>query len=251
MRKGEFRSLERGLAILSLFEDENRKTASIEDIMAHLSVPRSTAYRFVRALKSGGFLENAARRGELRLGAQLAYLGMRAKLGNDLGEVCLPILEALVENSSETAFVSVRAGWNSLCVQMVESPEPVRLVFAVGKKVGLHAGAAGKVILAHMTPGELDRFLETELRPYTANTVTDPETLRKETKEISEQGYAISANETGLGAAGICVPIYSPPDHLAGVLNLAGPSARLDSEALLSYLDLLWEKAAQISARLK
>lgn len=238
------------MAILSLFEDENRKSASIEDIMTHLSVPRSTAYRFVRALKTGGFLEDAKRRGEFRLGPQLVYLGLRAKAGNDLGEICLPILEALVEESGETAFVSVRAGWNSHCVQIVESPEPIRLVFAVGKKVALHAGAAGKVILAHMTPGEVERFLETELRPYTPDTVTDPEILRKEIEEIAEQGYAISFNETGQGAAGICVPISSPVNRFVGVLNLAGPSARLESEALLSHLDLLLEKAAQISARL-
>jgi IclR family acetate operon transcriptional repressor len=121
----------------------------------------------------------------------------------------------------------------------------------VGRKLGLHSGSVGKVLLAHLTPGELKRFLESELAPYTPNTITDPDVLREQVRRIAEQGYAISISETGMGIAGICVPIYSPSNRFVGGLNLAGPSARLDEDDLLSYLDLLREKAREISARMR
>jgi DNA-binding IclR family transcriptional regulator len=58
-----------------------------------------------------------------------------------------------------------------------------------------HAVALGKVVLAHSPPEAVDRYIANGLRPFTPDTITVPDELRAELREIRRTGVAIEREE--------------------------------------------------------
>ncbi|WGF86464.1 IclR family transcriptional regulator [Marinivivus vitaminiproducens] len=243
MTQATVQSLERGLAVLLLFTDERCPSIRIDDVMAVLGVPRSTAYRLVGVLKRRGFLQQGAERGTLQLGPQIASLGRRASLDFDLGVYAQPFLRRLAMQTRETALVAVLAGNRAICTECVESEEMVRLVVEKGMSGPLHACSAGKAILAGMPPRERERFLIGPL-------IGDIDELRAELDQIRHDGFAMSVGEPDPDSLSVSVPVWSVERQLLGTLCLAGPAFRLTRERARDQVAPLQQTARAIAASL-
>ena len=231
MADGRLQTLERGLDILSHCARGDRAGCSIEDIVEQLDLPRSTAYRMVKALKERGFLRAGERKGRLQLGYQLVQLAQAADTSSELSQAALPVLQQIVESFEETAFITVRSGWQALCLEQIESPHPIRLSYRKGRTLPLYAGGSAKVLLAHLSPRDQDRVLGGEIEIYRDPALADPAKIRRTLKDIRRRGYATSREEIDPGVLAICVPILGANDRLIGGLTLAGPKGRMPSGA--------------------
>jgi DNA-binding IclR family transcriptional regulator len=245
--KRDMLSLERGLDIMLLTEEIEKDCFTISDIIQVLSVPRSSAYRIVKVLKSRGFLQDAETYGTYELGPQLAALGSRVESHYDLARVAMPLLRRLVQETGETAYITVRSGWRSMCLDFVQCDEPIRRVVNRGNKFPLHAGAPSKVVMAHMVRRDIERVLSAPLERLTERTVCDPDVLRKQLHETRTQGYAVAAGETSDGVMGIAVPVSAPSGRFLAALTVSGPSFRIDHQTCLEMLPLLREVSATIT----
>lgn len=81
-----------------------------------------------------------------------------------------------------------------------------RLVEALGRTLPLHAGAAGRVTLAHLEDPE--SYLElAPFEPFTAHTLVDAGALRADIAKTRSQGFSISDQDVteGIGALGVAV----------------------------------------------
>src|SRR5207249_1022570 len=88
-------------------------------------------------------------------------LGERARLGADLRRASLPVLERLARETDETALLTVPSERRdaSVCLERVESPQPLRLSVEPGRQLPLHAGASQKALLAFMAEEDVSRVL--------------------------------------------------------------------------------------------
>jgi DNA-binding IclR family transcriptional regulator len=220
-------------------------------ISSRLGLPRSTVHRLLSALESQGFLAHEPGSHGYQLGYQLLYWGMVAQSSLDLRKESLPILRWLSQVTGETAILSVRDGSRGICLDLVESNQPVRLAMRVGRRLRLHAGASAKVLWAFLPEAEIDDILGSiELVPLEANTITDPGRLRAELSDIRRLGYAVSWEETDCGAMGVAAPVFDHAGRPIAGLGIAAPLARVPPQRVPEISAHLLEGARQLSARL-
>jgi len=215
-----------------------------------LDVPRSTAYRVLRSLESGGLLVYDAQRHSYRLSLAMARLGQVALAGMDLRLAARPQLHRLVAETGESAFLLVLEGRSAVVIDTVASDAPLRLTYPVGTPWPLHAGASNKVLLAHLPEEHIAEVLAGALPRVTPRTATDPSRLRAELARIRRRGFAYSVGELTPGIAGVAVPILAG-GQLLGALAVAGPVSRLPASRVPLAVQRLKQAARSVAQSLE
>jgi DNA-binding IclR family transcriptional regulator len=222
--------LERAFAILEAFT-EFRPEWSTSDLARSLELPIPTVHRLLGALTRLGYVSRDEQTRRFRLGGAAMQLGERARAVSDLRAVARLPLRRLREATGETALLTVLGPERdrSVCLERVESSQPLRLSVQPGSQVPLHAGASQKALLAFMPEREIGRLLARPLERVCSATITDPRQLRRDLELIRERGWASSYEENNIGVWGIAVPVVSEEDVVCAV-GIAGPSARLSDK---------------------
>jgi DNA-binding IclR family transcriptional regulator len=239
--------LERTFAILDLFTAERPEWTTTE-IASACALPVPTAHRILATLQRRGFVAREDLTKRFRLGAAAVELGERARLVIDLRRIALPVLRRLARVTDETALLTVvgEDRNSSLCLERVESSQPLRLSVEPGRRLPLHAGASQKALLAFMRADEIERVVTRPLERLCRATITDAEALLGNLDEIRERGWAISFEETNVGVWGVAVPVLDRRGEIAASLGLAGPSARLSQSEVADHVTRLQSASAEI-----
>ncbi len=244
--KPAFQVLERTFGILEVFT-ESRPEWTTTDIarVQHLPVP--TVHRILAALKRLGYVSQHEETRRFRLGVGALSLGERARAVADLRPVAIGPLRRLSDATGETALLTVLTPERdrSVCLERVETPQPLRLSVQPGRQLPMHAGASQKALLAFMPADDIGRIIAQPLERFCQSTITDPQALRHELKAIRARGWASSYEETNVGVWGIAVPVLSDTDVVCAV-GIAGPSPRLSVERVRQDVGLVHDAAAAI-----
>jgi len=127
----------------------------------------------------------------------------------------------------------------------------VRVVARVGRYLPLHAGSAGKLFLAYLPEEKREEVLANEPRhPFTPMTITDPDELRAQCRQILEQGYALSHGEWTVDASGVAAPIFNSRGQMIAALTVSGPTQRFTEEKIDQVTKTCVRTANQISRSL-
>lgn len=249
--KSSFQVLDRTFSILELFDEERPEWSSTEVARA-LELPVPTAHRILSALAQRGYVSQHAESKRFRLGIAALQLGDRARAVVDLASVALPSLRRISRDTGETSLLTglTPRQDRGVCLERVETPQPLRLSVTPGRQLPLHAGASQKVLMAFMEPDALERALARPLEHLCHNTITDPGLLRAELEKIRATGWASSFEETNLGVWGLAVPILDDRGTVVCAVGIAGPSARLAQERIAELVERIHAGAAEIARAL-
>jgi DNA-binding IclR family transcriptional regulator len=218
-------AVERAIAVLDALEDGELGT---NEIARRAGLNASTASRQLATLVAGGLVEHVAGTGRYRLGLRLVELGNAALGRLDLRELARPHLQALVDETGETATLSVPGERDAITVDFVQSPRSVRSVAQLGRPSVGHATAAGKVVVAFGGHALGTRPLE----PFTERTIVDVEELGRELERVRRDGMARATDEREVGLSAIAAPVFGPGSELAAILGVQGPSDRFRGATL-------------------
>ena len=215
-------------------------------------MPKSTVYRILRILQGHSYLHQDPESKKFRLGLAALQLGRNALGSIELRQAAARILEDLSERSGETVLLQVLTDERDqvVCIERAQQRSGLRILLEVGATAPLHAGSSSKVLLACMSDREIAAVLAHDLPALTTHTITDPAVLRAELERIRSDGYAVSLEETDIGAAGVSVPIRDHAGRVIAGLTIAGPTARLRPETIDGYIELARAAARQIGAQL-
>ena len=249
--KPSFQVLDRTFSILELF-DEERPEWTTTEVARALNLPVPTAHRILSALALRGYVSQHEETKRFRLGIAALQLGDRARAVVDLRSVALPSLTKISRDTGETSLLTVLTPRHDrgVCLERVETPQPLRLSVTPGRQLPLHAGASQKVLMAYMDPEALDRALGRPLEHLCQNTITDPGLLRAELEKIRTLGWASSFEETNVGVWGLAVAILDDRDAPVCAVGIAGPSARLAQERIAELVDRIRAGAEEIAQTL-
>ena len=226
-----------------------RWTAS--EIARALRLPRSTTYRVLGVLVEHGFLERAADEHAYRLGYRVLSLAGMLTREDRLREVAFPLMRELRDATGESVNLNVAVGNHRVCIEKVDSVHDIREVSYIGLTTPLHAGASGKVLLAHFPSEHREAYLRNaELVQLTPNTIVDRERLRDELDAIRARGYGTSQGERILGAVSISAPVYGLTGQVVAALTVSGPAFRFTPDAVQQALPRLLQAARHMSLRL-
>ena len=236
------------LDVLLLFR-ESWPELTAEEICELIDAPRSTTYRYIRILRDKGFLEKSAT-GGFRLGPRLLQLGSIARSRLDISRIAMPFMEDIAQQTRETVLLTRLLSGHAVCVERIEGPQAVRISFEVGQIQPLHGGASSKILLAYRDDDEWDEHLTLPLERFTEYTITDPDVLKDQLREIRRQGYCVSESEVDLGARAVAVPIKNARGRVVAGLSTAGPVFRMDDDTVDHHLTLLRSGASTIQDQL-
>jgi IclR family acetate operon transcriptional repressor len=240
-------SVARALALLNALSDSDG-ALGVNELARRIGVNASTASRLLATLESGGLVERASG-GSYRLGLKLVALSDRVLARLDVRELGHPWLEWLVEQTGETATLSVPGADEAITVDFVPSLSSVVSMARIGRPSVPHATAAGKVMLAFAGshPG-----LESasRLEAFTERTTTDPRALVKELQRVRASGIAeaIGEREPDLGA--LAAPVLGRGGELVAILGLQAPVGRLPAAKRRSLRKPLRRAAEDLSRSL-
>jgi DNA-binding IclR family transcriptional regulator len=208
---------------LALLDEVARSDAGlgVNELARRIGVNASTASRLLGTLEDGGFLERSPE-GPYRLGLKLVALSDRVLGQLDMRERARPWLTWLVQETGETATLSVPGGGAAITVDFVPSSSSVVSMARVGRPSVAHATAAGKVMLAFGPPA-----VPGELTAFTERTITDPDALAAELEAVRASGIAEAVGEREPDLNALAVPVIGRRDELVAILGLQGPAARL------------------------
>jgi DNA-binding IclR family transcriptional regulator len=233
-------SVARALALLDALAEG---PAGVNALARRIGVNPSSASRLLATLEQGGVVEREPG-GPYRLGLHLVALADRALARLDVRDLARPQLRALVEQTGETATLSVPAGEEAVTVDFVPGESSVISMARVGRPSVGHATATGKVLLAF--GGEQPATLE----PYTERTITDPARLEAELAVVRRQGWAEAEGEREPDLNALAAPVVGRGGALVAILGLQGPGGRLTAERRRAVLPALLDAAASVSRAL-
>jgi DNA-binding IclR family transcriptional regulator len=242
--------LERTLEMLAVFE-RDPDGATIRGLTRELGLPRSTVYRILNTLLAHRIVRRTSD-GVFSLGPRLTALAARVKADGtsyDLAEIATPVAQRLRDDLGEPIKLSVRDGDRAKVIVAVLGLHEYSPAPSIGTSYPLHAGAASKMIMAHMSPADLDRHLDAPMIRYTPKTITDPDKLRADLAKIRKQGYAIELGEHNATVHAIAAPVFDHAGRFLGALSipfLADKDAATRERLRLGVV----HAAAEITARI-
>jgi DNA-binding IclR family transcriptional regulator len=188
------------------------------------------------SLTRGGYVERDEASPRYRLGSRLVeFAGLRLQQ-TLIRANAHPILEQLVQETGETAFIGAVDGNRAVYIDRAESQHRLRVVGEIGAPVPLHATALGKALLAQMSPDRIRAVLESPLRAYSRHTIVDPKRLAAQLDEIRARGVALSHGERDEFTVGVAAPVHGYPGMVVTAITVAGMIGRLDLEASTSAI---------------
>ena len=242
--------VERVFTILEAFTGF-RPEWSTTDLARSLELPIPTVHRLLAVLARLGYVSRDEQTRKFRLGGAALQLGEQARAVTDLRAVAVMPLRRLSQETGETALLTAVSPDRdcSVCLERVETSQPLRLSVQPGRQLPLHAGSSEKALLAFMPAKEVERLLAGPLEQLCTATITDAPSLRRDLEAIRERGWAISHEETNIGVWGVAVPVISEDDVVCAV-GIAGPSTRLSDEVIRRDLPVVQRAALAIARAL-
>ncbi len=250
MPEKTIKALEKGIDLLFLF-DATRQVWEVKEIAAALGLPLRTSYRFVNTLRKRQALLLEEGTGRCRLSPRWRRLIPAIEAAGDLTRLAAPLLADLAAKSEETVQLFLWSGDDGILAHVVESPQTLRVGPRLGERVPLHCGAGTKALLAFRPPEEWDAYIRRSgLKRYTPNTVTDPQTLKRQLRQIRRAGFVVTYQEYIPGARALGVPILDPAGTGTASLSVTGPGTRLTVQRARKLLPLVRQTARHIAAAL-
>ncbi len=205
----------------------------VTELSRRMNLHKNNVFRLLATLESRNYIQQNSATGDYRLGLKTLELGQIFIKQQWLLRQSRPVLEALVKECNETSYISVFKDHQTVCVDTVETDHAVRVFQRVGTRLPAYCTAAGKILLASMTTGELDSYISgRDLKKYTPNTITDREMLNRHLYEVADQGFAMDDEEHDNGVRSISSPLRDYTRRLIGAVSISAPSNRFSYERM-------------------
>ncbi|MCD0503808.1 IclR family transcriptional regulator domain-containing protein [Bordetella petrii] len=218
-------TLSRGLRVIRAF-GERRYPQTAADLARRAGLPRAVTQRCLHTLIRLGFAERQGR--HYVLTPLILSLGHAYFSSTPFVSFAQPVLEELSAAVNETCALAIMEGNEVLYLSRSEVHRILATSLGLGSRLPAYCTTIGRVMLAQLSPGALDRYFESvDLVPYTEYTETSPDRLRDIIAQVREQGYAVVDQELELNVRAIGVPVTAASGRACGGLNVSVKSPRL------------------------
>lgn len=225
--------VERVTRVLDSFQSE-RISQTPAEIARRTGLPRSTAHRLVTDLVGQGLLERDDD-GAVRIGMRLWELTTRGSHALRLRQLALPFMEEVQSAVREHTQLGVREHDEVLFLERLSARDAGANITRIAGRLPLHASSSGLVLLANAPAAVQEQYLARGLAPVSAETITDPEALRRKLSEVRRLGYSYAPGYIEAVSTGIAVPV-SDPSGVVAALSVVVPRGDETPDAVVAVL---------------
>nr|NKW57007.1 IclR family transcriptional regulator [Prescottella equi] len=154
-----------------------------------------------------------------------------------LPDIAGPHLEALSDRVHESTSVSILDDGDVVYVARVPVRRIMTVSITIGTRFPAFATSMGRVLLAGLSPAELDAYLaRVDLTPITGRTIATPAALRDELDKIRVDGFCVVDQELEEGLRSLAAPIRDRDGTVVAAVNISTQAARYTTEAVYDTL---------------
>lgn len=239
-------SLARGLAVLQAF-DLRTRSLTVSQVSQATGIPRAAARRCLYTLQKLGYV--AEEHAHYSLRPKVLTLGFAHLSSRPLSAAAQPILDRCRDRLHESCSLAVLDGGEVYYQARAETTRIMSIALYVGTRLPAYCTSMGRVLLAHLSPADLEHYLErTVLHPRTARTITSTDKLRQILHSVRRNDYAVTDQELEIGLRSIAVPVHDRKGEVVAAINCGTQAARTPLRELTQvFLPELRAAAAELS----
>jgi IclR family pca regulon transcriptional regulator len=158
-------------------------------------------------------------------------------------------MEQLVAHTGESSSLAQLDGSDILYVARVAVPKVITFAVTIGTRFPALQTSLGKVLLAALSPADLERVLAEPSRSgITPRWNPDRQERDRVLREVRTRGWALTDEQLAPGIRSIAAPVRDSATHVVAALNVSVHAAETTIETLTeNYLPLLLRTAEAIS----
>jgi len=240
----------KALDILEILK-RNPHPLSLNELTQKTGLAKSSVFRILHTLEVSGYLcRNEA--GHYSLSLDIRPL-VPIQVLTRLVEIATPQMKDLSRKFRETVSLAVLFDNHIEVVQVIDSPQLIRMGNTVGRIIPPHASSLGKSITAFQ-PEELRDKLQRSfgMNPFTEKTITDEVELKRELERVRARGFSTDLEECVKDGCCYGAPIFADGDQAIAAISLSLPKMRLDQAVTQEEIAAAVKKAAEaISSELR
>lgn len=224
-------SIQRAAMLVRVIASRSRTGLRLAEVVQHAHLERSTARRILKCLVAEGLVMQDAESRRYFLGPLIFELGLAAAPQFNLVDIFRPSLQRIADKTGDTVFLTVRSGYDSVCLDRREGSFPIKtLTLEVGTRRPLGAGAGGLALLM-LLPDEAVKEIVTSngVRFTTYNHLTVPALLKMLTRARA-LGYALNDIHITPGASSLGMPVVNRWGHPFAAISVGAIESRMGRE---------------------
>jgi DNA-binding IclR family transcriptional regulator len=242
-------SLEKMLALLDVFTVA-APAWSTDDLIKFSGTSRSTCYRYIKVLQEAGLLTPVAG-GAWMLGPRVIELDRTMRLCDPVTIAGGPPMRQLARDTGLSVLLCVLFSDTVMCVDDVPATSAPAELFSRGQRRPLFAGAASKVILAHLPPHQLRAVYNRHRKVIAGSGLgADWDAFRNAMRTIREAGHCITIGEFRPGIVGIAAPLFNKDGGVLGSLGIAAQARRVPAAKRAALAERVMTAAKEACGRI-
>jgi DNA-binding IclR family transcriptional regulator len=207
---------------------------------------KTTVHRLLTTLEIKRFITRDKLTGLYRLGFRFIEMAALVLQDVELHRWAYPYLQRLSAEFGETIDLSILDGSHVIYLEVIESPQRVKLAAAVGQRLPAFFTASGKALLAYL-PEELVKKIINENLAETDRNVSIAPDMLADLRTTAERGYAIAEQEYEEAINAVAAPIFDADKQPIASVAIVGPSFRLTKDRLPALGESIRQIATEIS----
>jgi IclR family pca regulon transcriptional regulator len=240
-------SLARGLLVIRAFSQRPPRL-SISHLSKRTGLSRASVRRCLHTLSKLGFAGSEDGR-HFYLRPRILTLGYSYLSSMPLATAAQPVLDQLSQILHESCSLALLDGADIVFMAHAKVARTMTNGLGVGSRLPAFCTSKGRVLLANLSPEELEGVLRTiEFTRYTDRTVTSVEGLRQILMSVRAEGYAIIDQELELGLRSMAVPVRNSAGQVFAAISVGANGQRVSVQDMQTrFLPYLRAAAQELS----
>jgi DNA-binding IclR family transcriptional regulator len=238
--------VERALDVLLCFSMQTPEL-NMTQIAEKVGIHKSTVHRLLATLERRRFVRRDPVTGIYRPGIRLLQMAYLTLEDMDIRQIVHPYMHKLVDEFRETVDLAILDEGEAVFVDVVESPQRVKLAAAPGQRLPAVSTASGKAILAFLPEDEVKKIRDQNNYQFKPNKILPLKAFLEDIALTRKRGYAFDEEELEVGIHAIGAPIMGTKGLPIASIAIAGPAYRLPRKLMETIGPKLAHTAQEIS----
>lgn len=227
------KAVEKAFRVLDTFDGGNSRQ-SLTQIAERAGLDRSAAQRFTHTLAKLGYLSKDPRTKFYELTAKTLSLAYEYTRSSPVVLRAHPYLSHVNRTTGETVSLTVLEGAEIIYLSRYLSPNVLDTDVTIGCRLPAFCTSGGLAILSALPDDKVEQVLaRSDLRPFTAKTVYEPEKVWQKIRETRARGFSLVDEQLYTGDISIGAPIVSADGQVLAAVSLSASCFRHSETSLV------------------
>ena len=221
-----------------------------QSVAAHLNINTNMAFRLLSTMVNSGYLTKDETSGQYNISLKVLHLSRKSLLSLEIRRITMPYLELLWHQFPKANLnMAVYYDGDVLVLDRIDSISLPRTYFTPGKILPFHCTGLGKMLTSELPESEVDYLIkEKGLNAYTPDTISNPDSVKRELAKVREEQCARDRNEFILNDNCNAVPIRSQKGPIIAAISLSAFENYMSVEEVENTMPILMETGRKISS---